>query len=123
MQQLEADFDLPYPGPCQHEFVLSANRQKQATGVRASDISKRLLDFGFHSPTTYFPLIVPEALMIEPTESETVETLDRFIAVMRQIAAEARDEPDKVKGAPHETVVGRVDEARAARDLKVTWPA
>jgi glycine dehydrogenase subunit 2 len=120
---LKEHYDLPYPGPCQHEFVLSANRQKKATGVRAADISKRLLDFGIHAPTTYFPLIVPEALMIEPTESETIETLDRFVAVMKQIAREAAEDPDRVKGAPHSTPVSRIDEARAARDLAVTWPA
>jgi len=122
MQQLKEDYDLPYPGPCQHEFVLSASRQKKASGVRAADVSKRLLDFGIHAPTTYFPLIVPEALMIEPTESETIETLDHFVAVMKQIAREAETTPEKVKSAPTRTPVGRIDEARAARDLTVTWP-
>jgi len=123
MVQLKEQYELPHAGPCQHEFVLSVNRQKKATGVRAADISKRLLDFGIHAPTTYFPLVVPEALMIEPTESETVETLDRFVSVMRQIAAEAESEPEMVKRAPHTTPVSRVDEARAARELVVTWPA
>jgi glycine dehydrogenase subunit 2 len=120
--ELQADFDLPHPGPCQHEFVLSASRQKKATGVRAADISKRLLDFGIHAPTTYFPLIVPEALMIEPTESETVETLDRIVAAMRQIAHEAESDPEQLRSAPHATPVGRIDEARAARELIVAWP-
>ena len=120
--ELQGDYDLPYPGPCQHEFVLSANRQKKATGVRAADVSKRLLDFGIHSPTTYFPLIVPEALMIEPTESETVETLDRIVAAMKQIAREAESDPERLRSAPHDTPVGRIDEARAARDLLVAWP-
>jgi glycine dehydrogenase subunit 2 len=122
LAQLKDHYDLPYPGPCQHEFVLSASRQKKATGVRAADVSKRLLDFGIHAPTTYFPLIVPEALMIEPTESETKETLDRFVSVMKQIAGEATSEPEKVRGAPHTTPVARIDEARAARELVVTWP-
>jgi glycine dehydrogenase subunit 2 len=120
--ELKDDFELPYPGPCQHEFVLSANRQKKANGVRAADISKRLLDFGIHAPTTYFPLIVPEALMIEPTESETLETLDRIAAAMKQIAREAATDPERLRQAPHDTPVGRIDEARAARDLIVAWP-
>jgi glycine dehydrogenase subunit 2 len=122
MEQLKEDYDLPYAGPCQHEFVLSAERQKKTAGLRAADISKRLLDFGIHAPTTYFPLIVPEALMIEPTESETLETLDRFVAVMKQIAREVETEPQRVKNAPQSTPVGRIDEARAARELTVTWP-
>jgi glycine dehydrogenase subunit 2 len=122
MAQLKDDYELAYPGPCQHEFVLSADRQKKLSGVRAADVSKRLLDFGIHAPTTYFPLIVHEALMIEPTESETVETLDRFVAVMKQIARESETEPDTVKSAPKNTPVGRIDEARAARNLIVAWP-
>ena len=88
-----------------HEFVLSAARQKKR-GVQALDIAKRLLDFGFHAPTVYFPLIVPEAMMIEPTETETRETLDEFIAVMRQIAREAAEEPEVILEAPHDTLVG-----------------
>ena len=88
MRALQEYYDLPFDRTCMHEFVFSANRQK-ALGVRALDISKRLLDFGIHPPTNYFPLIVPEALMIEPTETETKETLDEFIAIMRQIAEEA----------------------------------
>ncbi len=121
--ELQADYDLPHAGPCQHEFVLSASRQKKASGIRAADISKRLLDFGIHAPTTYFPLIVPEALMIEPTESETVETLDRIVSAMKQIAREAETEPDTLRSAPRTTPVGRIDEAKAARDLIVAWPA
>jgi glycine dehydrogenase subunit 2 len=85
--------------------------------VRALDVSKRLLDYGFHPPTNYFPLIVPEALMIEPTETEAKPTLDAFIAAMQAIAKEARNEPALVKGAPHETPVRRVDEVKAAREL------
>ncbi len=120
MSQLRADFDLPYHGPCMHEFVLSGRRQK-ALGVRTTDIAKRILDFGMYAPTIYFPLIVEEALMIEPTESEPKAAIDRFAEVMRQIAREAESEPDVVRGAPHVTPVGRLDEARAARDLDVRW--
>jgi len=113
-------YEVPYPGPCMHEFVLSAVRQKKR-GVRALDVSKRILDFGMHAPTTYFPLIVDEALMIEPTESESKATLDRFAEVMRTIAREAEEEPGTVTGAPYNTPVSRPDEARAARHLKLRW--
>ena len=81
-----------------------------------------MLDYGIHAPTTYFPLLVPEALMIEPTETETLETLDRFIEVMKKIAREAEQDPEMVKSAPHSTPIGRVDEAKAARELVVAWP-
>ena len=114
-------YDLPYPLPCQHEFVLSANRQKKL-GVRAGEIGKRLLDFGVHAPTVYFPLIVPEALMIEPTETESKESLDRFAEALIQIAEEAKTDPDLVNTAPHNTPIGRLDEARAAKDLDLCWP-
>ena len=103
-----------------HEFVLSGNRQKR-NGVRTVDIAKRLLDFGVHPPTTYFPLIVSEALMIEPTETESKETLDFFIDAMRQIASEAEDTPDLVKGAPHTTEYKRLDEVGANRNLNLRW--
>jgi glycine dehydrogenase subunit 2 len=104
-----------------HEVVFSAQKQTEF-GVSALDIAKRLLDFGYHPPTIYFPLIVKEALMIEPTETESKETLDEFIEVMRQIAKEAETNPELVKGAPHNTVVLRLDEAKAARNpvLKYT---
>jgi glycine dehydrogenase subunit 2 len=120
MAGLDSSFDLPYDRRCQHEFVLSASRQKKR-GVRALDIAKRLLDHGFHSPTVYFPLIVEEALMIEPTETETKETLDRFIQVMNEIAREAEEDPELLHGAPHRTPIRRVDEARAAREMDITW--
>ena len=103
-----------------HEFVLSGRRQK-ALGVRTTDIAKRILDFGMYAPTIYFPLIVEEALMIEPTESEPKVAIDGFADVMRQIAREAETDPDLVRGAPYTTPVGRLDEARAARDLDVRW--
>ncbi len=114
------DYELPYDVHCMHEFVLSGNRQKKL-GVRTVDVSKRMLDFGVHSPTNYFPLIVPEALMIEPTETESRETLDNFAAVMKRIAKEVRDDPDLVKSAPHDTPVRRLDEVAAARTLDVSF--
>ncbi|HUY75885.1 MAG TPA: aminomethyl-transferring glycine dehydrogenase subunit GcvPB [Ktedonobacterales bacterium] len=120
MRALQDDYDLPYDRTCMHEFVFSADRQK-AQGVSALDIAKRLLDFGVHPPTIYFPLIVHEALMIEPTETETVETLDEFIAIMRQIAREAREQPELLLEAPHVTVVGRLDQTLAARKPDLRW--
>ncbi|HEX3015839.1 MAG TPA: aminomethyl-transferring glycine dehydrogenase subunit GcvPB, partial [Desulfobacteria bacterium] len=93
----------------------------QAEGVHALDIAKRLMDFGYHPPTIYFPLIVEEAMMIEPTETESKETLDQFAASLRTIAAEIKDNPELVKGAPHTTVVTRPDEASAARKPDVRW--
>jgi glycine dehydrogenase subunit 2 len=122
MKRLAPAYALKYPGPCMHEFVLSATRQKEF-GVRALDISKRLLDYGFHSPTTYFPLIVEEALMIEPTESEGLRTLDRFVDAMLAIAREAAEDPDRVRNAPHTTPVERPDEAAAARKPRLRWTA
>jgi glycine dehydrogenase subunit 2 len=118
--RLKGEFDLPYDRPCMHEFVLSGSRQK-AHGIRTMDVVKRLMDFGFHPPTVYFPLIVDEALMIEPTESENVETLDRFTDALLEIAREVREDPEKVRTAPHATPVGRVDEAGAARHPNLCW--
>ena len=112
------DFDLPYDVHCMHEFVISGSRQKKK-GVRTADMSKRMLDFGVHSPTNYFPLIVPEALMIEPTETESKETLDRFAAILKQISREVDEDPEKVTSAPHNTPVRRLDEVAAARNLDV----
>ncbi len=117
-QLVREDYFLPYDFHCMHEFVVSGANQKKL-GVRTLDISKRILDFGMHSPTNYFPLIVPEAMMIEPTETESRETLDRFAAVMKQIAREARENPEIVTTAPHTTPVRRLDEAGAARALDV----
>jgi len=121
MHQLLEDYDLPYAGPCMHEFVLSGSRQKTKYGVATTDIAKRLLDFGFYAPTVYFPLIVPEALMIEPTETETRETLDSFARALQQIAREAAEEPLKVRGAPYNTPVCRPDEALAAKFPDLRW--
>lgn len=114
MRRLAPYYDLPYGQHCKHEFVLSGRRQKKL-GVRALDIAKRLLDFGYHPPTIYFPLNVEECMMIEPTETEAKETLDGFIEVMIQIAKEAEENPEIVQEAPHSTVVGRLDETTAAR--------
>lgn len=114
MRRLEPYFDLPFDRHCKHEFVLSGKRQKKL-GVRTLDIAKRLLDFGYHPPTIYFPLNVEECIMIEPTETESKETLDAFIEAMIQIAKEAEENPEIVQEAPHTTVVGRLDETTAAR--------
>ena len=114
MRRLAPHFDLPFDQHCKHEFVLSGKRQKKL-GVRTLDIAKRLLDFGYHPPTIYFPLNVEECIMIEPTETESKETLDAFIDAMIQIAREAEENPEIVQEAPHTTVVKRMDETLAAR--------
>ncbi|MBI3316217.1 MAG: aminomethyl-transferring glycine dehydrogenase subunit GcvPB [Candidatus Omnitrophica bacterium] len=113
--KLERLFDVPYPGFCMHEFVLSARKQKEK-GVRTLDIAKRLLDFGVHAPTIYFPLVVEEAMMVEPTETESKETLDEFVRVLESIQREIETTPQKVLEAPHATPVLRIDEVRAARN-------
>ena len=119
--KLQNFYDLPYGSVCMHEVVFSAQKQSEF-GVSALDIAKRLIDFGYHPPTIYFPMIVKEAMMIEPTETESKETLDEFIEVMKQIAKEAETNPELIKGAPHNTIVLRLDEAKAARNpvLKYT---
>lgn len=118
MSRLKETYHVPYDGRCMHEFVASAKIHKKR-GVRALDIAKRLLDFGFHAPTIYFPLIVEEALMIEPTETESKETLDAFIEAMLEIDRESKENPDVVKDAPHNAAVRRVDEVTAARRLNL----
>ena len=120
MRSLQEHYELPFKQNCMHEFVLSGDRQVKR-GVRTRDIAKRLLDYGVHAPTVYFPLIVHEALMIEPTESESRESLDQFIEAMISIAREAESDPSLVKGSPYSTPVGRLDEAGAARNLDVRW--
>lgn len=120
IQSLKDDYYLAYPGFCMHEGVLSGKKMKDF-GVKTLDVAKRLLDFDFHAPTIYFPLIVSEALMIEPTESESLQTLDRFIGVMKQIYQEARENPEVLKSAPHKTPVRRLDEVRAVKELKLRW--
>jgi glycine dehydrogenase subunit 2 len=118
--RLQRAYDLPYPRACMHEFVISGRRQR-ASGVRTLDIAKRLIDFGFHPPTIYFPLVVEEAMMIEPTETEGKETLDAFADALLEIAREAKESPDTLRSAPHGTVIGRLDEAAAARKPKLRW--
>ena len=114
------EFPLAFPdGRSMHEFVVTASHLKEATGVRAMDVAKRLIDLGYHPPTVYFPLVVEEAMMIEPTETETKETLDAFAGAFRRAASEARTDPDLLHEAPVSTPVRRLDEARAARHLKL----
>ena len=114
-EKLKKYYDLPYDQPCMHEFVLSGERQKEESGVSTLNIAKALMDENTHPPTVYFPLIVHEAIMIEPTESETKEKMDEFVETMVKIAKEAKENPDKILSAPHTTPVKRVDETQAAR--------
>jgi glycine dehydrogenase subunit 2 len=118
--RLRGAYRLPYDRPCMHECVFSGSRQK-AKGARTLDIAKRLIDYGFHPPTVYFPLIVDEALMIEPTESESKETLDAFCDALLAIAREAEASPELLREAPHDTPVRRLDEATAARKPVLRW--
>lgn len=114
-------FEVPFNRICMHEFVASGEKHHREYGIKTLDIAKRLLDHGLHAPTIYFPLIVKEALMIEPTETESKETLDRFIAVMEQIDDEARNNPEILRTAPHCTPVRRLDELKANKDLNICW--
>ena len=120
MHALRDLYLLPIEGPCKHEFVFDGLADK-STGVTTLNVAKRLLDFGFHAPTIYFPLLFHESLMIEPTETESRETLDAFIAAMRQIAKEAAETPDLVKDAPHNTPISHPDDTEAALHPVVTW--
>ncbi len=120
MTLLKGHYDLPYENTCMHEFVLSCIRQKNQ-GASTLDIAKRLIDYGIHPPTVYFPLIVKEALMIEPTETAEKESLDEFAKAMIEIAREIEEDADKVQQAPYTTVVGRLDEVKAARKPVVRW--
>jgi len=119
--RLQDAYELPYDRLCMHEFVLSARGLKREHGVTALDVAKRLMDFGYHPPTIYFPLVVPEALMIEPTETETKETLDAFCEAMLAIAREAAGSPETLKEAPHHRPVKRLDEVRAAKTPVVKY--
>lgn len=119
-ESLKDDYYLPIEGVCKHEFVFDGLADK-STGVTTLDIAKRLLDYGYHAPTIYFPLLFHQSIMIEPTETESKETLDEFIAVMKKVAKEAIENPDVVKSAPHTTPVRRLDETTAARFPKVTY--
>jgi glycine dehydrogenase subunit 2 len=117
-----AGFDLAYPGRrAGHEFIVTLKREAREFGTTAMDFAKRLLDFGFHSPTTYFPLLVPECLLIEPTETETKEELDAFVDAMVAIRAEAESDAAKLKGAPWTLPVRRLDDVRAAKQLDIAW--
>ena len=120
-EKLKPHFDLPYDRVCMHECVFSGSRQVAESGVHTTDIAKRLIDFGYHPPTIYFPMIVPEAIMIEPTETESKETLDAFCEAMIAIAHEAKDNPQRVKDSPLSTPVNRMDEVLAARKPDVCW--
>ena len=118
----KAGFEMAFPQRrASHEFVVTLKGLKDQTGVTAMDVAKRLLDKGFHAPTTYFPLLVPECLLIEPTETESKQTLDAFIGALKEILQEAHDNPALVKGAPYTTPVRRLDDVKAARELDLTW--
>ena len=119
-ESLKDVYELPISGLCCHEFVFDGLKDK-STGVTTMDVAKRLLDYGYHAPTIYFPLLFHESLMIEPTENESKETLDGFIAVMRKIAEEAKTDPELVKSAPHTTPIGRVDDVLAAKHPVTTY--
>lgn len=119
-EALKDVYELPIDGFCKHEFVFDGLKDK-STGVTTMDVAKRLLDYGYHAPTIYFPLLFHEAMMIEPTENESKETIDGFIDVLRRIAKEAKNEPDTVKSAPHNTPIGRVDDVLAAKHPIVTY--
>lgn len=119
-ESLKSHYELPIGGLCKHEFVFDGLKDK-STGVTTLDIAKRLLDYGFHAPTIYFPLLFHEAMMIEPTETESKDTLDSFIEIMKKVAEEAIKDPDMVKTAPHNTPVGRLDNVKAVKEPKLTY--
>ncbi|MEW5893980.1 MAG: aminomethyl-transferring glycine dehydrogenase subunit GcvPB [Pseudomonadota bacterium] len=117
-----AGFELAFPERrASHEFIVTLKKLKDATGVSAMDFAKRLLDYGYHAPTTYFPLLVPECLLIEPTETESKQTLDGFVAAMKAVKQEAEADPELVKSAPHTLPAKRLDDVKAARELDVAW--
>jgi glycine dehydrogenase subunit 2 len=120
-QRVGTAYQLPYEGPCKHEFVATAQAIKADTGVRTLDIAKRLIDYGYHPPTIYFPLIVEECMLIEPTETESIETLDAFADALIAVAAEARQDPGLLTTAPHVAPVRRLDETTAARQPDLHW--
>ncbi len=118
----DAGYEVAFPTRrASHEFIVTLRRLREETGVTAMDVAKRLLDKGFHAPTTYFPMLVPECLLIEPTETESKQTLDAFVDAMREILLEARTDPALLKSAPHATPVRRLDEVKAARELDLAW--
>ena len=118
----QAGFDAAYPQRrASHEFIITLKRQAREFGVTAMDFAKRLLDHAQHAPTTYFPLLVPECLLIEPTETESKAALDAFVEAMTRILGEAAQEPEQVTGAPHTMPVRRLDDVRAAKQLDLAW--
>lgn len=120
----KAGFKLAYPERrATHEFILTFAREAKELGVNAMDIAKRMLDYGMHSPTTYFPLLVPECFLIEPTETESLEELDRYVDALIAIRQEAETDPEYLKQAPYTTPVRRLDDVKAARELDLTWSA
>jgi glycine dehydrogenase subunit 2 len=119
--RLTGTYDIPFERPCKHEFIASSASLKKRTGVRTLDVAKRLIDKGFHPPTVYFPLTVEEGMLIEPTETESLETLDAFAEALLEIAREADEDPELVTSAPHEAPVRRLDEATAARQPNLRW--
>ena len=121
-ESLKTHYELPIEGVCKHEFVFDGLKDK-STGITTLDVAKRLLDYGFHAPTIYFPLLFHEAMMIEPTETESKDTLDAFIHVMKQVAEEAIANPEMVKTAPHNTPVRRLDDVKAVKEPKLTYKA
>jgi glycine dehydrogenase subunit 2 len=120
-EKLKGAYPLPYDRPCMHEFVLSGARMRKEYGVHTLDVAKRLLDYGVHPPTIYFPLIVDEAIMFEPTETESLADLDRLVDAMLAIADEAATDPELLHGAPYSTPVRRLDEARAVKQPDLRW--
>ncbi len=118
--KLKNDFDVPFDEYCMHEFLITSEHQKKS-GVNTKDIAKRLLDYGYHAPTIYFPLIVHEAMLVEPTETETIETLDEFASTLLKIAQETKDNPEIVQSAPHNTPISRINDALAARQLDINY--
>lgn len=119
LAKLSKVYQAAFPPPCKHEFILTLKKEARVDGIKAFDVAKRLLDFGIHAPTIYFPLLVPECLLIEPTENETKETLDRFVAVMVQIRNEMENDKDKLTHAPNDLELGRLDDVKAARQINV----
>lgn len=119
-ESLKDDYELPIDTLCKHEFVFDGLKDK-STGVTTMDVAKRLLDYGYHAPTIYFPLLFHEAMMIEPTETESKDTIDGFIEVMHTIAKEARENPEIVKSAPHNTPISRIDDVLAATHPILTY--
>src|SRR5204863_8530618 len=119
---VEGDLEMPHDGPCMHEFVASAHDLTTRNGVRALDVAKALLDRDFYAPTVYFPLVVPEAIMVEPTETESKATLDAFAGAIKEIVAKAKSDPQSLHEEPTKLPVGRLDEVSAARRINAYLP-